>query len=184
MRLSHRNSRVRPPLFKDVSSPSTCSFVTFRSLGAAVGREPIKFILLEFVSYIYATDPRGPKCLAMYWRCSGGNGCRYRTCGPTRKLTRGVLPNLRENLRGSITDASPNIQWCIGRYSESNRCYIGYHLTMYLNGDGRWSFGEASGCNGDVLTMSWRCLDDVMAMVWSLVESRDGVIVMCKSYRW
>ena len=24
--------------------------------------------------------------------------------------------------------------------------------------------------------MSWRCLDDVMAMVWSLVERRVGVI--------
>ena len=61
----------------------------------------------------YATVPRGPKCLAMYWRC--------RTCGPTGKLTRDVLTNLRE----SITDASPNIRRCIEEYSGINRRYIG-----------------------------------------------------------
>ena len=37
------------------------------------------------------------------------------------------------------------------------------------------------GRNGDVLPMSWRCPGDVMAMVKSLVESRDGVIIMCNS---
>ena len=31
---------------------------------------------------------------------SAGDGCRYRTCGPTRKHTRDVLTNLR----GSISD--------------------------------------------------------------------------------
>ena len=42
-----------------------------------------------------------------------------RACGPTRKLTRDVLTNIR----GSITDASPNtsIRRCIGEYSWNNR---------------------------------------------------------------
>ena len=33
--------------------------------------------------------------LAMKKTCSSGDGCRFRTCGPTRKLTRDVLVNLR-----------------------------------------------------------------------------------------
>ena len=33
--------------------------------------------------------------LAMKITCSGVDGCRCRTCGPTRKLTRDVLTNLR-----------------------------------------------------------------------------------------
>ena len=61
--------------------------------------------------------------LAMKITRSGGDGCRCRTCGPTRKLTRNVLTNLR----GSITDASPiiRIRRCIGEYSGINRRYIG-----------------------------------------------------------
>ena len=50
--------------------------------------------------------------LAMKRTCYGGDRCRWRTCGPTRKLTRDILTNLR----GSITDASPNIRRCIGEY--------------------------------------------------------------------
>ena len=41
--------------------------------------------------------------LAMEITCSGGDGCRCRTCGPTRKLTRDVLTNLR----GTFGEASP-----------------------------------------------------------------------------
>ena len=33
--------------------------------------------------------------LAMKITCSGGDGCRCRTCGSTGKLTRDVLTNLR-----------------------------------------------------------------------------------------
>ena len=40
--------------------------------------------------------------LAMKIMCSGGDVCRCRTCGPTGKLTRDVLPNLR----GSIAEYS------------------------------------------------------------------------------
>ena len=59
--------------------------------------------------------------LAMENTCAGGDGCRCRTCGPTRKLTRDVLTNLR----GSITDVSPNIRRCIGEDSGINCRYIG-----------------------------------------------------------
>ena len=52
--------------------------------------------------------------LAMKMMCSGGDGCRWRTCGPTRKLTRDVLTNLR----GSITDASLIIRRCIGIFGD------------------------------------------------------------------
>ena len=58
--------------------------------------------------------------LAMKITCSGGDGSRCRTCGPTRKLTRDVLTNLR----GSITDALPIIRRCIGEYSGINWRYI------------------------------------------------------------
>ena len=33
--------------------------------------------------------------LVMKKACSGGDQCRFRTCGPTRKHTRDVLTNLR-----------------------------------------------------------------------------------------
>ena len=59
--------------------------------------------------------------LAMKITCSGGDGYRCRTCGPTGKLTRDVLMNLR----GSNTDASPNIRRGIGEYSGIDRRYIG-----------------------------------------------------------
>ena len=51
--------------------------------------------------------------MAMKITCSGGDGCRCRACGPTRKLTRDVLTNLP----GSITDASGNIRGLIGATS-------------------------------------------------------------------
>ena len=54
--------------------------------------------------------------LAMKKTCSGGDVCRCRTCGPTRKLTRDVLTNLRR----SITDASPNIRGLIGATSANS----------------------------------------------------------------
>ena len=41
--------------------------------------------------------------LPMKITCSGGDVCRCRTCGPTRKLTRDVLTNLR----GTFGEASP-----------------------------------------------------------------------------
>ena len=55
--------------------------------------------------------------LAMQNKCSGGAGCRCRTCGPTRKHTGDVLTRLR----GSITDAWPNIPRCIVKDSGINQ---------------------------------------------------------------
>ena len=48
--------------------------------------------------------------LAMQNTCCGGDGCRRRTCGRTRKNTHDVLTNFRD----SITDASLDIRRCIG----------------------------------------------------------------------
>ena len=103
--------------------------------------------------------------LAMKITCSGGDGYRCRTCGPARKLTRDVLANLRGTFgeaspmhRRLFGDASGNIRGLIGATSaNSYRC-------IFRIGDGRWSFGDASPCNGNVLTISCRCFDDVMAM--------------------
>ena len=103
----------------------------WRTVSSQSSHHPQEVLLAQFNLYVHkgglkpdsfhlsnATVPRGPKCLAM---CSGGDGCRCRTSGPTRKLTRNVLTNLR----GSITDALPNIRRCIGKYSGINWCYIG-----------------------------------------------------------
>ena len=48
--------------------------------------------------------------LAMKITCSGGDVCRCRTCGPTSKLTRDVLTNLR----GIFGNAPGNIRGFIG----------------------------------------------------------------------
>ena len=62
--------------------------------------------------------------LAMKTTCSGGDGCRCRTCGHTRKLTRDVLTNLRRAFgeaspmhRRLLGDASGNIRGLIGATS-------------------------------------------------------------------
>ena len=59
--------------------------------------------------------------LAMKITCSGGDVCRCRTCGPTRKLTRDVLTNLR----GTLGEASPMHRRLFGDASGINRRYIG-----------------------------------------------------------
>ena len=48
--------------------------------------------------------------MAMKITCSGGDGCRCRACGPTRKLTRDVLTNLW----GTFREASPMHQGIFG----------------------------------------------------------------------
>ena len=48
--------------------------------------------------------------------CSGGDGCRCRTCGPTRKLTRDVLTNLQ----GTFGVSSGNIRGLIGATSANS----------------------------------------------------------------
>ena len=57
--------------------------------------------------------------LAMKKTCSGGDGCRCRTCGPTRKLTRDVLTNLRGTF-GEASPASGNIRGLIGATSANS----------------------------------------------------------------
>ena len=59
--------------------------------------------------------------LAMKIRCSGGDGCRCRTCGPTTKLTRDVLTNLR----GTFGEASPMHRRLFGDASGNIRGLIG-----------------------------------------------------------
>ena len=85
----------------------------------------LKTVLKSFLSStINATDPRGPKCLAMYWRWkrrSGGDGCRCQTCGPKGKLTRDVLMNLRE----TFGEVSPMYRWIFGDVSGKIRGLIG-----------------------------------------------------------
>ena len=53
--------------------------------------------------------------LAMKKTCSGGDECRCRTYGPTRKLTRDVLTNRR-----IFGDASGNIRGLIGARSANS----------------------------------------------------------------
>ena len=62
--------------------------------------------------------------LAMKITCSGDDGCRCRACGPTRKLTRDVLANLRRTFGGAspmhrriFGDASGYIRGLIGATS-------------------------------------------------------------------
>ena len=59
--------------------------------------------------------------LAMKITCSVGDVCRCRTCGPTRKLTRVVLTNLR----GTFGEASAMHRRLFGDASGINRRYIG-----------------------------------------------------------
>ena len=59
--------------------------------------------------------------LAMKITCSGGDGCRSRTCGPTRKLTRDVWTNLR----GTFGEASPMHRRLFGDASANIRGLIG-----------------------------------------------------------
>ena len=73
---------------------------------------------------------------------------------------------------------SPN-HWCMvampkSVYRESIGRLEKPRGTVALHNHVLLEFGDASGCNADVLTMSWRCLDDVMAMIGGLVESSDG----------
>ena len=55
--------------------------------------------------------------LAMKITCSGGDGCRCRTCGPTRKFTRDVMTNLGE--------PSGKHHRCIANYSAMHRGIFG-----------------------------------------------------------
>ena len=62
--------------------------------------------------------------LAMKITCSGGDGCRFRTCGPTKKVPRDVLTNLR----GTFGEASPMHRRLFGDAyfgSDFNFCLIG-----------------------------------------------------------
>ena len=65
--------------------------------------------------------------LAMKITCSVGDRCRCRTCGPTRKLTRDVLTNLRGTFGGAspmhrrlFGDASGDIRRLIGATSANS----------------------------------------------------------------
>ena len=58
--------------------------------------------------------------LATKKTCSGGDGCRCRTCGPTRKLTRDVLTNLR----GACGEASPMHRRIFGDNSALHRLTV------------------------------------------------------------
>ena len=65
--------------------------------------------------------------LAKKKTCSGGDGCRCRTSGPTRKLTHDVLPRLRGTFgeaspmhRRIFGDASGNIWGLIGATSANS----------------------------------------------------------------
>ena len=65
--------------------------------------------------------------VAMEITCSGGDGCRCRRCGPTRKLPRDVLTNLRGTFGEALPmhsrkfgDASGNIRGLIGATSANS----------------------------------------------------------------
>ena len=62
--------------------------------------------------------------LAMEKKCSGGDGCRCRTCGLTRKLTRDVLTNFR----GTFGEASR----CIAEYLAMRRVTFGDLSALHL----------------------------------------------------
>ena len=104
--------------------------------------------------------------LAMKKTCSNGNGCRCRTYGPPRKLTRDILTNLRR----SINDASLNIRRCIGEDSRYIRSTSTVNDVLLESA----SVCDPSACDRQISAMRRRRNGDVFTTYRALLRAGMG----------